>query len=169
MERLSGYDPALFDLARTLASESANDYPDGPIFWNELARRRKRWRRDGDAAPCTRLPGVRSGMLLFPFSEAKAVLEGCVDITASAAEELTVQLGLVGGPDGAAAVMVVPTWSGLPQHGEALVAPFFQLGTLHAEYFDARGCRRLLSGGAGKGACRRKPIATAGGAIAETG
>jgi FAD/FMN-containing dehydrogenase len=94
-------------------------------------------------------PGVRSGMLLFPFSEAKAVLEGCVDITASAAEELTVQLGFVGGPDGAAAVMVVPTWSGLPEHGEALVAPFFQLGTLHAKYFDARGCRRLLSGGAG--------------------
>lgn len=35
--RLSGYDQALLDLARTLASESANNYPDGPLFWNERA------------------------------------------------------------------------------------------------------------------------------------
>ena len=54
------------------------------------------------------MPGVRSGLLLFPFAEARAVIEGCVDITNSAPEELTVQLGLVGGPDGAPVVMVVP-------------------------------------------------------------
>ena len=36
-ERLSGYDQALLDLARTLASESADDYPNGPLFWNEVA------------------------------------------------------------------------------------------------------------------------------------
>ena len=49
------------------------------------------------------LPSVHSGMLLFPFAEARAVLEGCIDIMATAPEELTVQLGLVGGPDGASA------------------------------------------------------------------
>ena len=37
IERLSGYDQALLDFARDLASESANDYPNGPLFWNEIA------------------------------------------------------------------------------------------------------------------------------------
>jgi FAD/FMN-containing dehydrogenase len=83
------------------------------------------------------LPSVRSGMLLFPFSEAKAVLEGCVDIMSSAPEELTVQLGLVGGPDGTPLVMIVPTWCGPPEQGESRLAPFFQLGTLVAGTVDA--------------------------------
>jgi FAD/FMN-containing dehydrogenase len=56
------------------------------------------------------LPSVRSGMLLFPFVEAKAVLEGCAEIAQSAPEELSVQLGLAVGPDGAPVVLVVPTW-----------------------------------------------------------
>jgi AraC family transcriptional regulator len=34
---LFGYDQALLDLARTLALESAADYPNGPLFWNEVA------------------------------------------------------------------------------------------------------------------------------------
>jgi AraC family transcriptional regulator len=37
IERLIGYDQSLLDLARNLALESANDYPNGPMFWNELA------------------------------------------------------------------------------------------------------------------------------------
>jgi FAD/FMN-containing dehydrogenase len=44
------------------------------------------------------LPSVGAGMLLFPFNEARAVLEGAVDIVASAPDELAVQLGLVGAP-----------------------------------------------------------------------
>jgi AraC family transcriptional regulator len=36
-ERFSGYDQALLDLARTLASESGDGYPNGPLFWNEIA------------------------------------------------------------------------------------------------------------------------------------
>jgi AraC family transcriptional regulator len=36
-ERLSGYDQALLDLALTLGSESADDYPNGPFYWNEVA------------------------------------------------------------------------------------------------------------------------------------
>jgi AraC family transcriptional regulator len=36
-ERLSGYDQGLLDLARTLALESAADYPNGPLYWNEVA------------------------------------------------------------------------------------------------------------------------------------
>ena len=37
VERLSGCDQALLDLARNLASESADDYPHGTLFWNEAA------------------------------------------------------------------------------------------------------------------------------------
>jgi AraC family transcriptional regulator len=33
--RLSGSDKALFELARRLASECADGYPNGPLFWNE--------------------------------------------------------------------------------------------------------------------------------------
>jgi len=83
------------------------------------------------------LRSVRSGMLLFPFNEARAVLEGAVDFAASAPDELTVQLGLVGGPDGTPLVMIAPTWCGLPEQGEARLAPFFRLGTLVAGALDA--------------------------------
>ena len=76
------------------------------------------------------LPSVHSGMLLFPFAEARAVLEACIDIMATAPEELAIQLGLVGGPDGLPLVMVVPTWCGPPAQGEARLAPFLGLGTL---------------------------------------
>jgi AraC family transcriptional regulator len=37
VERLSGHDQALLDLARTLAVESAQGYRNGPLFWNETA------------------------------------------------------------------------------------------------------------------------------------
>jgi FAD/FMN-containing dehydrogenase len=77
-----------------------------------------------------RLPSVRSGMLIYPFSQAKAVLEGCAAIAGSVREELTAQVGLAGGPDGAPMVMVIPTWCGAPEEGEARLAPFFQLGTV---------------------------------------
>ena len=36
-ECLRGYDQGLLDLARTLVSESAKDYPNGPLYWNEAA------------------------------------------------------------------------------------------------------------------------------------
>jgi len=33
---LSGSDPTLFDLARSLASESAATHPSGPVYWNGI-------------------------------------------------------------------------------------------------------------------------------------
>src|SRR5262249_4378778 len=56
------------------------------------------------------LPSVRSGMLIYPFIEARAVLERCADLAASLPEELTFQLGCVTGPDGTPLVLIVPTW-----------------------------------------------------------
>jgi AraC family transcriptional regulator len=37
IERFSGCDRTLFDLARGLASETADGYPNGPLFWNGMA------------------------------------------------------------------------------------------------------------------------------------
>jgi AraC family transcriptional regulator len=39
IERVSSYDHSLLALARTLAFESTDDYPNGPLFWNEVASR----------------------------------------------------------------------------------------------------------------------------------
>ena len=37
IERFTGYDQPLLDLARNLASETAKGFPNGAIFWNEIA------------------------------------------------------------------------------------------------------------------------------------
>ena len=39
VERMWGYDHSLLALARTLAFESTEDFPNGPLFWNEVASR----------------------------------------------------------------------------------------------------------------------------------
>jgi len=71
-------------------------------------------------------------MLVYPFAEARTVLEGCADIAAAAPDELTVQLGFVTGADGKPVVLVVPTWCGPAGEGEGRVGPFLRLGTLLA-------------------------------------
>jgi FAD/FMN-containing dehydrogenase len=78
------------------------------------------------------LTSVRTGLLIYPFTEAKAILNGCAEIAASAPEELTFQVGCVVGAGGAPVVMIVPTWCGAPEEGEAQLAPFLQLGRLLA-------------------------------------
>jgi FAD/FMN-containing dehydrogenase len=75
------------------------------------------------------LPDVRSGMLIYPFAEAKGVLERCGDLANSMPDELTVQVGIAVGPDGPV-VMIVPTWCDPSAEGELRLAPFFKLGTL---------------------------------------
>ena len=83
------------------------------------------------------VPSVHSGLLFYPFSEAKAVLQGYSKIAASAPDELTAQVGCVGGPDGLM-VFVWVTWCGPPADGERKVAPFLTLGTLIAGAVEAK-------------------------------
>lgn len=78
------------------------------------------------------VPSVHSGMLIYPFSEAKSVLQASLDIIASMPEELSVQFCFVGGPDGLPIVILVPTWCGRPEEGDARTSPFLGLGTLLA-------------------------------------
>ena len=82
------------------------------------------------------LPGVRTGMLVYPFREAGAVLRRCADVAASAPAELTMQLAVVAAPDGAPVLLIVPTWCGPLEEGEARLAPF-----LRARHAARRSCR----------------------------
>jgi FAD/FMN-containing dehydrogenase len=83
------------------------------------------------------VPSVRSGMLVYASSEAKAVLGHCAEIAASMPEELSLQLGCISGPDGVPVVFIVPTWCGRPEDGEARIAPFLELGRLLAGAVEA--------------------------------
>jgi FAD/FMN-containing dehydrogenase len=83
------------------------------------------------------MPGVCTGMLVYPFREAGAVLRRCADVAASAPAELTMQLAVVAAPDGAPVLLIVPTWCGPLEEGEARLAPFLRLGTLLAGAVDA--------------------------------
>jgi FAD binding domain len=76
------------------------------------------------------LKSVWSGMFVYPISEARTVLGRCAEIAESAPDDLSFQIGFLTGPDDVPVVFVLPTWSGAPQDGEALLAPFFRLGTL---------------------------------------
>ena len=91
------------------------------------------------------VPSVRSGMLVYPFSEAEAVLERCADLAASMPDDLTFQLGFVAGTDGTPVVLIVPTWCGEPEKGEARVAPFLKLGTRLAGAMEATSYGALLT------------------------
>jgi FAD/FMN-containing dehydrogenase len=90
------------------------------------------------------LPRIWSGMLLFPFAEARSVLAGSAALAASAPDDLTVQLGIIMGPDGAPMIMIAPTWCGPPELGEAYVAPFSKLGTVLVSTVAAMSCRDRL-------------------------
>jgi FAD/FMN-containing dehydrogenase len=91
------------------------------------------------------LSSVRSGMLVYPFAEARTVLQGCAEIAASAPDDLTVQLGFVKGADGEPVVLVVPTWCGPAKEGEGRVGPFLRLGTLLAGAADTMSYKASLT------------------------
>jgi FAD/FMN-containing dehydrogenase len=74
------------------------------------------------------LPNVVSGVLVYPFSEAKTVLRRYADAALSMPDELTVQVGAVAGPDRLPVILLVPTWCGSQGHGDAHIAPLLELG-----------------------------------------
>ncbi|SHG93859.1 FAD-binding oxidoreductase [Bradyrhizobium erythrophlei] len=83
------------------------------------------------------LPNVVSGVLVYPFSEARTVLRRFAEIAPSLPDELTVQVCAVAGPDGAPVILLVPTWSGRQGGGDAHIAPLLKLGTLLDNSVDA--------------------------------
>jgi FAD/FMN-containing dehydrogenase len=91
------------------------------------------------------LPSVHAGLLVYPFTEAEAVLENCVALAATMPDEFTVQCVILFGPDGTAMAFVVPCWCGRPEEGEARLAPFLKLGTLLAGQIERQSHGALLS------------------------
>ncbi|MBV2364163.1 FAD-binding oxidoreductase [Streptomonospora nanhaiensis] len=59
-----------------------------------------------------RVPGLLSGMSVYPWRQAPSVLHTLKDVLLGGPDELTVQVGVVAGPDGNPALFLAPTWSG---------------------------------------------------------
>ena len=76
--------------------------------------------------PLDRLIG---GMIVFPWSQAATVWRGLGEVLSTAPDELTVQSGLLAGPDGRPAVYLAPAWSGDLRSGETAIGALVKLGT----------------------------------------
>ncbi|MFE5111351.1 FAD-binding oxidoreductase [Streptomyces sp. NPDC056663] len=76
------------------------------------------------------VPTLLSGMVLYPWDQAETVLAGLSDILLESPDELTVQSGVLPGPDGKPMVFLSPTWSGDDTAaGERALARLDTLGT----------------------------------------
>ncbi|MGW7537713.1 FAD-binding protein [Amycolatopsis sp. NPDC054798] len=58
------------------------------------------------------LPPITTGPAWYPAADADRVFAAVAEIQASAPDELTVQTGVLAGPDGSLCVLVWPTWCG---------------------------------------------------------
>jgi FAD/FMN-containing dehydrogenase len=70
-----------------------------------------------------------AGLVLFPWAEARQILTGLAPLLAAAPDELTIQSGVLTGPDGGPTLFLAPTWSGEEAAGEEAVAAVLRLGT----------------------------------------
>ncbi|WP_068188115.1 FAD-dependent oxidoreductase [Mycobacterium sp. UM_CSW] len=75
--------------------------------------------------PLDRLIG---GMILFPLSQGATVWRGLDALLSTAPDELTVQSGVMSGPDGTPAVFLAPAWSGDLLSGQTAVDALTKLG-----------------------------------------
>jgi FAD/FMN-containing dehydrogenase len=68
------------------------------------------------------------GMIVYPWSEADQVLRGYAAFVANAPDELGVPVALASGPDGQAAVTLLPLWNGDKLEGERALNRLQRLG-----------------------------------------
>jgi berberine-like enzyme len=59
-----------------------------------------------------RVHQVLAGFILYPWRQATDALTGLSEVLAGGPDELTVQVGIMSGPDGGPALLLSPTWSG---------------------------------------------------------
>jgi FAD/FMN-containing dehydrogenase len=91
------------------------------------------------------IPAVTSGIVMFPWEQAAGVLAGWADLVAGAPDELTVQAGVLPGPDGAPVAFVAPTWCGPDGGGDGWTARLRALGTPVFEQVAAMPYSALLA------------------------
>jgi FAD/FMN-containing dehydrogenase len=70
-----------------------------------------------------------AGLILFPWSEAEAVLLRYAQLLTSAPDELSVPAGVLSGPDRVPALFLAPTWSGQLMQGWQMMHRLKALGT----------------------------------------
>ena len=70
-----------------------------------------------------------TGAVVFGWDQATSVLTGLADVLRTAPDQLTVQTGILSGPDGSPAVFVLPSWSGDPLQGAATIDTITALGS----------------------------------------
>ncbi|MFI8205481.1 FAD-binding oxidoreductase [Streptomyces sp. NPDC085937] len=76
-----------------------------------------------------RVPTLLSGQVLYPWDRRETVLAGLSAVLAESPDELTVQSGVLPGPDGSPTLFLSPTWSGEDaKAGEAALARLDALG-----------------------------------------
>jgi FAD/FMN-containing dehydrogenase len=76
-----------------------------------------------------RLNRVIGGLIVFPWSQAATMWRGLGEVLATAPDELTVQSGLLPGPDGNPTAYLAPAWSGDLAAGKRVIDPLAKLGT----------------------------------------
>jgi FAD/FMN-containing dehydrogenase len=91
--------------------------------------------------PVDRLIG---GFIMFPWAQARAVLCGLAEVLATAPDELTVQSGVLPGPDGDPVAYLAPVWSGDLAAGQPAVDALAKLGTPLALQVGPMTYRELL-------------------------
>jgi FAD/FMN-containing dehydrogenase len=69
-----------------------------------------------------------AGLIVFPWSQAAAVWRGLREVLATAPDELTVQSGLLPGPNGEPTAFLAPAWSGDLAAGERAIDSLVKLG-----------------------------------------
>jgi FAD/FMN-containing dehydrogenase len=81
-----------------------------------------------------------AGIILFPWSEADAVLHRYAKLVSSAPDELAVTVGVLSGPDRVPALFLAPTWSGELSQGEGMMDRLKALGTPIVAKIGAMTC-----------------------------
>lgn len=76
------------------------------------------------------VPAIVTGMVLYPWKQAGHVLERVREAQEDGPDDLTIQVGAIGAPDGSPALLVLPTWSGDVATGTDASGPVMALGRL---------------------------------------
>jgi FAD/FMN-containing dehydrogenase len=85
-----------------------------------------------------------AGMIVYPLTQAAAVLRRLDPILIAAPDELTVQTVILNSPDGTPALFVLPTWSGDLTAGEPHIDKLRRLGIPALDRLGSTTCRDLL-------------------------
>ncbi|MFD6288566.1 FAD-binding oxidoreductase [Streptomyces sp. NPDC060205] len=94
-----------------------------------------------------RVSTLLSGMVLYPWEQVTTVLTGLSDVLVESPDDLTVQSGVLPGPDGKPMVFLSPTWSGDDATaGERALAQLGSLGTPLVSQIVATTTAEMLAG-----------------------